>query len=150
MDWVTARSSIGEFFHGRRIEIREVFQLESTKAGTIGGDFDSSPHPRDSGTPPVCHRSQIHRSFLPRRQKFQEVTEMIDTTFFGNGICHSCRQVREDDFQGIAGMGNVKWVERKDDEMTTYDLSAAQSVSSSMCPPRNMTHMRRMLAIVGR
>ena len=75
---------------------------------------------------------------------------MIDTAPVNNSICHSFRQVREDGFQGIAGMGNVRWAEREDGEMTTYDLSAAQIVSSSMCPPRNITHTRRMLAIVGR
>ena len=113
MDWVTARSSIGEFFHGRRIEIREVFQLESTKAGTLGGNFESPGHFGDSGTPLVCHPSQTCRSFLPCRQKFQEVTEIIDAASINNSICHSGRQVREDDFQGIAGMGNVRWAKER-------------------------------------
>jgi len=68
--------------------------------------------------------------------------------FASNSTCHFCRQVREDSIQRISGMYNIERVEIKDDETVTYDLSSAQNVSSSMCPPRSIFHIRRVLEIV--
>ena len=98
MDRITARSSIGEFFHGCG-EIREIMELESAEGVITGGDFESRGYFRDGGTPLVYHRSQISRSFLPRCQEFQEVTKVVETTSIGDSVRHSCGQVREDGFQ---------------------------------------------------
>jgi len=38
--------------------------------------------------------------------------------------------------------------ERKEDRIIAYDFSAAQNFSSSTCPPRNIYHIRRVLAMV--
>ena len=98
MDWITAGSGIGEVFHGCS-KIGEIIKLESVKEVITGGDFESRGYFRDGGTPPVCHRSQVSRPFLPRCQKFQEVAEIVETASIGDGVRHSCRQVREDGFQ---------------------------------------------------
>jgi hypothetical protein len=102
----------------------------------------------DGRTPLVSHWSQIHRSFLPCCQKLQEEVEMLETRSVGNNVHHSCRQMYEDGFQRITMIANIQRAERKDDEVNAYDLSTAQKVSSSTCPPRNIYHMRRVLAII--
>jgi hypothetical protein len=73
---------------------------------------------------------------------------MLETISIGNNIHHPCGQVRENGFQRITGIHKNKQAERgKNNKTTTYDLSTAQKVSSSTRPPRNIYHMRRVLAI---
>ena len=75
---------------------------------------------------------------------------MLGTISTRNDVDHFCRQVREDGFQRVTGVHNVKRIEEEEgDETTAHDLSTAQTVSST-CPPRNMCHTRRVLETIHR
>ena len=49
--------------------------------------------------------------------------------------------------ESLAYVRISRLAEEKNNKTTTYDLSTAQKVSSSTRPPRNIYHMRRVLAI---
>jgi hypothetical protein len=100
--WLESVRSVWAEESGSEWKFRQGLEIKFSEVGRrVDGRIAHPESPsclRNSRTPLVSHRSQIHRSFLPRRQKLQEEIEVLETVSIGNNVHHSCRQVSENFF----------------------------------------------------
>lgn len=102
-DWIVARPNVGKFLFCEGQGLWLESGLEPRNEDRLGLEFKSdflaeyklepgsTGNLRDSGAPPVSHRGQTCRPFLPHRQKLQEEMEILETVPISDNVCQSCR-----------------------------------------------------------